>query len=100
MRKRRDESAATLLTGTERAAAPFFSPDGRWVGYRTPDGKLKKVPVDGGGGSVTLADDADAINSAAAWLDDGTIVYGARAGLNRINATGGTAHRVERNNFV
>ena len=27
--------------------APFFSPDGQWLGYRS-EGALKKVPVDGG----------------------------------------------------
>ena len=36
------------LPGTEDARQPFFSPDGRWVGFFTPDGKLKKVPVAGG----------------------------------------------------
>ena len=46
-----DELQARVLTGTqgEVVSYPFFSPDGRWVGYFSPnDGQLKKVPVGGG----------------------------------------------------
>jgi serine/threonine-protein kinase len=28
-----DQAKATLLSGTENAAAPFFSPDGQWIGF-------------------------------------------------------------------
>jgi serine/threonine-protein kinase len=42
-------SLATLavrdLPGTEGAAQPFFSPDGRWVGFFTESGELKKVSL-------------------------------------------------------
>ena len=90
MRKPRGEHLATPMAGTDGAMSPFFSPDGRWVGYRTLDGQLKKVPIDGGG-SVTLAENADLTYSAAAWLDDGTIVYAGTAGLERISAAGGAS---------
>ncbi len=90
MRKLRDASEATLLPGTEGALSPFFSPDGRWIGFSTEDGSLKKVPVEGGG-AVTLARRADPTYSTAAWLDDGTIVYGGKAGLNRVSAEGGAS---------
>jgi eukaryotic-like serine/threonine-protein kinase len=95
LRKRRNEAAATVLEGTEGAVSPFFSPDGRWIGYRTVDGRIRKVPVDGGG-SVTLAADGDLTYQVAAWLDDGTIVY---AGLNydlaRVDAAGGASRPVD-----
>jgi eukaryotic-like serine/threonine-protein kinase len=87
MRKNRGDAAATPLAGTQGALAPFFSPDGRWVGYRTVDGKLRKVPVDGGG-VVTLATDGSTVSVTAAWLDDGTIVYQAAEGLKGIAAGG------------
>ncbi len=88
MRKDGDEALATPLAGTTGGVAPFFSPDGRWIGYRSVDGKLKKVPVVGGG-SVTLVDNVGLVVSAAAtWLDDGTIVYGAGDGLRRVSASG------------
>ncbi len=91
MRKLRNAAEATLLPGTEGALSPFFSPDGRWIGFSTEDGSLKKIPVEGGG-AVTLARRADPTYSTAAWLDDGTIVFGGKAGLNRVSAEGGGSH--------
>ena len=69
MRKARDAAEATPLAGTEGGVSPFFSPDGKWIGYMTLDNKLKKVPVTGGG-SVTLAEGITPDYKAAAWLDD------------------------------
>ena len=63
-----------MIAGTEGALAPFFSPDGRSIGYRTMQGKLMKLSVDGGS-PITLADDGNSLSLSAAWLDDGTIVY-------------------------
>jgi serine/threonine-protein kinase len=89
MRKCREEVGATPLTGTTGAVAPFFSPDGRWIGYiTTTDGKLRKIPTEGGG-SVTLAEGTAPLSAAAAWLDDGTIVYATLSGgLERVLAGG------------
>jgi serine/threonine-protein kinase len=43
------ESETRPLPGTERATAPFFSPDGQWVGFwRAEDRKIWKTPVSGG----------------------------------------------------
>jgi eukaryotic-like serine/threonine-protein kinase len=92
--KRRNESTATVLEGTEGGVSPFFSPDGRWIGYRTLDGRVRKVPIDGGG-SMTLASDGHLSYHAAAWLDDGTIVYaGRRFDLSRIDEAGGESRAV------
>jgi eukaryotic-like serine/threonine-protein kinase len=92
--KRRDESVATVLEGTDGGVSPFFSPDGRWIGYRTMDGRLRKMPVDGGG-SVTLADDGYIEYLTAAWLDDGTIVYaGRRNHFARVDAAGGVSRHL------
>ena len=94
MRKLRNESDPVPLNGTEGAIFPFFSPDGRWIGYSTIDGKLKKVSVDGGG-SITLADDLNKSYTKATWLDNGTIVYvGAQLDLRRVGAEGGTSKAV------
>jgi eukaryotic-like serine/threonine-protein kinase len=92
--KRRNGSTATALEGTEGGVTPFFSPDGRWIGYRTLDGRIRKVPVDGGG-SLTLASDGDLTYHSAAWLDDGTIVYAGRYELTRIHAGGGGSRPVQ-----
>src|SRR5665213_1301534 len=40
------QSTATSLAGTEGAEGPFFSPDGRWIGFAA-GGKLKKISVEG-----------------------------------------------------
>ena len=42
-----DQPQATLLSGTEDGAAPFFSPDGQWIGFFA-ERKMKKVSVRGG----------------------------------------------------
>jgi eukaryotic-like serine/threonine-protein kinase len=93
--KRRNESVATVLDGTDGGVSPFFSPDGRWIGYRTLDGRIRKLPVDGGG-SVTLASNGHSEYQSAAWLDDGTIVYaGRRSAIARIDAAGGESRPID-----
>src|SRR5207245_2249665 len=38
-----------VLPGTQAATTPFFSPDGRWVGFWRPEDRiLRKVSVSGG----------------------------------------------------
>lgn len=46
-RRALDSFEIVPLAGTENAANPFFSPDGRWVGF-VADGKLKKLSLEGG----------------------------------------------------
>jgi eukaryotic-like serine/threonine-protein kinase len=88
-RKMRDAASAVPMPGTEGGVSPFFSPDGRWVGFHTVDGKLRKIPA-GGGGAVTLAENGGFNHKAAAWLDDHTIVYSAGiAEVARVSADGG-----------
>jgi serine/threonine-protein kinase len=89
--RRLDELRATRLPDTEDALAPFFSPDGQWIGFFASN-KLKKVPVMGGA-VVTLA---DALSPrGGTWGEDQTIVFspnnqpGTR--LQRVSAAGGTS---------
>jgi len=49
-----DELEPRLLDGTANARHPFFSPDGRWLGF-WQDGKIRKIPV-AGGPVVTIAE--------------------------------------------
>ena len=90
-----DQIEGTPIQGTEDAVAPFFSPDGLWVGFATQeDEKLKKVPVTGGP-AITLADDVQNGFGGASWGDDGNIVY-TSAGyvLSRVRGTGGVPERL------
>jgi serine/threonine-protein kinase len=50
-----DQGQATALPGTEGAGSPFFAPDGSSVGFFA-GGRLKKVSVREGGGSVVLCE--------------------------------------------
>src|SRR5262249_44777911 len=45
--RRLDQPKASPLPGTDGATYPFFSLDGRWVGFAN-NGKVNKISVDGG----------------------------------------------------
>jgi serine/threonine protein kinase/Tol biopolymer transport system component len=90
--RRLDERSVRPIEGTEGGSAPFFSPDGKWLGF-IAGGKLKKVAVEGGRPFV-LADQEG--TSGAAWGSDGHIVF-ARSysdGLFGIPADGGSPERL------
>ncbi len=79
---------AVPIEGTDRAFHPFLSPDGRWVGFFA-DGKILKVPVEGGA-PVPLAS-VTAVRGAT-WRADGWIVFttGYAGGLYRVRDAGGS----------
>jgi serine/threonine-protein kinase len=90
-----DQLDATPIKGTDGASAgaagrnPFFSPDGRWIGF-WQDGQLKKVSIDGGPPVVLCAAENP---FGASWTTDNTILYGQGlqgiAGIWRVSAEGG-----------
>ena len=82
-----DQSKATILSGTEGASIPFFSPDGQWIGFAA-DQRLKKVSVQGGA-PVPLCD-APALRGAS-WGEDGYIIVALESrSLSRVPEAGGT----------
>ena len=82
-----DEPEARVLPGTEGAEEPFWSPDGRWVGFFA-DQKLKKIEASGGppqdiGG-------APGFGRGGSWNRQDVIVYAHGDGpLLRVAAGGG-----------
>jgi hypothetical protein len=68
-----DQPTWRELPGTEAARAPFFSPDGSWIGY-FGDGTLQRVSVDGGP-PVIVARGLDVQVRGGTWLPDGSIVF-------------------------
>ena len=81
------ELDATPIRGTEGGSAPFFSPDGQSVGFRTfPGGSLKRVSVLGGP-AVTIAEPN--VLHGMSWGPDDAIVFGSPSGLMRVPAVGG-----------
>jgi hypothetical protein len=78
----------TLLRGTDGAFHPFFSADGKWIGFLTP-GQVKKVsPL---GGPVVTLSSLGAGTRGASWGSDDTIVVATTSGLFRGPAAGGDA---------
>jgi serine/threonine-protein kinase len=83
-----DQLQATALSGTEGARNPFFSPDGRWLGFFA-DAKLKKISIEGGA-AITLCDARD--DRGGSWGGDGTIVFTPypAVALSKVSSAGGT----------
>jgi len=70
--------------------APFFSPDGQWIGYFTAT-ELRKMPV--GGGAPTVVALAD-IAAGGSWPAADTILFAERRGVMRVAANGGNPELV------
>jgi eukaryotic-like serine/threonine-protein kinase len=87
-----DQPDARLLQDTKRAVAPFFSPDGAYVGFFSDAAgrmQLKVVPVGGGAVNTVLADSVASFGGGD-WCDDGRIYFThARLGLASVPAAGG-----------
>jgi DNA-binding winged helix-turn-helix (wHTH) protein/Tol biopolymer transport system component len=77
---------ARPLRGTEKAAWPFWSADGRSVAFYA-DGGLERAAADGGAAPTEIARFGGAYWGGA-WAADGTVLYGGTAGLYRV-AEGG-----------
>ena len=89
--RRLDETSATLLGGTDGAGFPFWSPDGRSIGFAAGT-TLKRVNIDGGSPIPICS-----VNSmrGAVWTASGEILFGTSAsGLQKVPASGGTPQPV------
>ena len=90
-----DSFEARKVPGSEYATAPFFSPDGQWVGFFT-SGRLKKVSVTRGS-PQTLA--RTTYSGGASWGPDDDIVFVGASGLRRISSDGGTPQQLTRPDY-
>jgi serine/threonine protein kinase/Tol biopolymer transport system component len=84
-------TSGRLLTGTEGAGFPFWSPDGQSIGFFA-DQKLKRLDVN----SLAILTLADAPYArGGAWQSDGTILFAPNpvGPLFRVSATGGQPTR-------
>lgn len=84
--RRLNSDVAQPLAGTERGTWPFWSPDGKSVGFFTGT-ELKRVDVDTG--AVQRLADATSAGGWGTWNKDGTILFSPSGGpLMRSEATG------------
>jgi Tol biopolymer transport system component len=85
--RRLSEPVARPLAGTEGAQRPFWSPDGRYIGFFS-DRFFKKIDVNGGP-VFTLAPGTE--SRGGTWNQDGVILFtpNARGPVHRVSADGG-----------
>ena len=83
-----DSVSARPLPGTQSADLPFWSPDGKRIGFFA-EGKLKKVDLSGGPPDI-LAEGG----GGGSWSREGVILFGRPDGLSRVSSEGGEATRV------
>jgi serine/threonine protein kinase len=86
-----DQIAAKPIPGTAGSEAPFFSPDGQWIGF-SQNGRLKKVATSGGA-PQDLCEATYA--SGASWPSPGRILFGRGPdGIWQVSADGGQPSRL------
>jgi serine/threonine-protein kinase len=92
--RRLDQPDAVPMKGTDDGEGPFFSPDGRWVGYWV-GGQIRKTSLSGGP-PVPVTESALVEGLGASWGDDGRIVLAGvgGAGLLEVAASGGTVREL------
>ena len=83
-----DELEARPIRGTDGpVSTPFFSPDGRSIGYwDSGDEGLKRIDI--GGGTPIVLDRATIVRGAS-WGSDGSILYAKQDGIWSVLAAGG-----------
>ena len=82
-----DGFSARALAGTEGAANPFWSADGRWIGFFSRN-DLKKVDPEGGQPQLVVS----GARTSGAWNAEGEILYSSSAAgnlLGQASASGG-----------
>jgi Tol biopolymer transport system component len=85
-----DSYTATPLAGTENGILPFWSPDGRFIGFFA-DNKLKRIEASGG--AAIALQDVDGLGGA--WAPNGDILFTEPSGpVFRLPAGGGKAEPV------
>src|SRR5262249_5918100 len=87
--RRLDQLAPIAFANTSNVRAPFFSPDGKWIGF-WQSGVFYKISVTGGP-PVALCQPSGPPRGAS-WGDDNTIVLATNdpaTGLLRVPASGG-----------
>jgi serine/threonine protein kinase/Tol biopolymer transport system component len=86
-----DSTEVRSLEKTDLARSPFWSPDGRVIGFFA-ENKLKTISA-AGGPAVTLCEDTGT-GSGGTWSHAGVILLAATDKLRRVNSAGGECQAV------
>jgi serine/threonine-protein kinase len=90
-----DQLVSRPIPGTAGAYNPEFSPDGKWIAFRSADGKLKKIAVDGSSLTTLCSiDNGGSVGAGLTWVSNREIVfargtYSEGRGLWRVSTDGG-----------
>jgi eukaryotic-like serine/threonine-protein kinase len=88
------DAEAKAIPGTSQDVnTPFFSPDGKWIGFfSVPENKLKKIAITGGA-TVDIGEFGNPFGTH--WYSDGEILVGqGPKGILRVSANGGQPETV------
>jgi serine/threonine-protein kinase len=91
--RRMDRPDPFPVPGSEGASLPFFSPDGRWLGF-VQNSKLMKVALEGG--PITPISAVGLNTYGAVWTLGDTIIFAGDSGLMDVPAAGGTPRFIAR----
>ena len=91
--RRMDRPDPVPIPGSEGASLPFFSPDGRWLGFAQGN-KLVKVALDGG--PITPICIVDPPTYGATWTQGDTVIFASDSGLLDVPAGGGASRLIAR----
>ena len=86
-----DQPEFTPIAGAQPAASPFFSPDGRWLGFTSP-GFIKTTLIGGGTPTPRIVAHVTGTPIGATWTADGAIIFATSdpaTGLFEVPAQGG-----------
>ncbi len=84
-----DRLSAHAIEGTKGAERPFFSPDGKWIGYFQGN-FIRRVPVEGGESTVITTLEVQSCCKGATWGTSDQIVFAeGRSGLKVVSVSTG-----------
>jgi serine/threonine-protein kinase len=96
-----DDAMPKAIPGTSDGRAPFFSPDGEWLGFYVRaggNGGIFKVSLRGGA-PQKICELKNAMHFDASWSPDGeTIVFATDTGLSRVNVGDGSVEQLTQPN--
>ena len=90
--RRLDQWTQQPICGTEKGLNPFFSPDGKWLGFGVV-GKLLKVNLSLAGGDPEEICECNAYYGIV-WGPDDRIFFGGNGRISRVSASGGEPEEI------